>query len=358
MTRTERTESRPGGIARTRTDTELVSGGGILCAGVVIVAVTAVVDVASSVAGVPIPGSHHPEVVLSVVGVVAAGAGASAVAEAGRHHDRDRRRHDGAATALGGDAERAVLSLVEEPYETVEGTHRRLRALERLLRERGDRRAVFLTVYARVTGEVADAIESGAFENPDWVADYLVTFANFYRRAMYDFETGRADALPTAWRLAFRAAERERTLVLQHAVLGVNAHVTFDLAFALLAVGVGGDRRAKYRDHRRINRVLRRLVDVTLDRLAERYAPGIGTLAERASLVELGWFGALLVGREAAWWAALVLAESGGRPVRAVERLVGVASSLVARAVVGPTAHPLAARAVRSVVGRLGLRGL
>lgn len=271
---------------------------------------------------------------------------------------RVRRRSVEGCLDAGGDADPAVLSLVAEPYETVEGTHRRLRALERLLREREDRRAVFLTVYARVTGEVAAAIERGAFEDPAWVADYLVRFADRYRQAAYDFETGRVTGLPTAWRLAFRAAQREDVHVLQHAVLGINAHVTFDLAFALLAAGVDADRPAKYRDHQRINLVLWRLVDVTLDRLAERYAPGTGGfVGTTGPFLEVFWFGGLVLGRECAWWVALVLAEFGrGYPARLARWLVATASATVARAVLGPTGPPAASRLLRPTARRVGVR--
>jgi hypothetical protein len=173
----------------------------------------------------------------------------------------------------GGDE--AVLSLVAEPFTSVEETYRTLHDLERLFRERGDRRAVFLTVYARVTREVALGIDRGEFENPTWVAEYLVTFANFYRRALLDYESGTVESLPRAWRLFFRATGTDESLVIQCAALGINAHVNYDLALALHAVGIERDRRSKYRDHRQINAILWRLVDETLDRLAERYAPGL-----------------------------------------------------------------------------------
>jgi hypothetical protein len=300
-----------------------------------------------------------------VAATVATGAGGAAIArglggDVDHHRADHRRRSVETPTTLDDDVDPAVLSLVVGPYATVEGTHRRLRSLERLFRERGDSRAVFLTVYARVTGAVGEAIDRGAFDDPDWVADYLVTFANVYRRALLDFETGRTGALPTAWRLAFRAAERDRTLVVQHAALGINAHVAFDLAFALFAVGLDGDRRAKYRDHWRINLVLWRLVEESVDRLAERYAPGLATLADAVGpLVEWCWFGALLAGREVAWWVAVVLTDAqGGDTARAARWLVAAASTAVARLALLPTAHPVAARATRAVTRLLGIRRL
>ena len=235
-----------------------------------------------------------------------------------------------------------VLSLVEAPFSSVDETYRTLRALEALFRERGDRRAVFLTVYARVTREVAAGIERDTFENPVWVADYLVTFANFYRRALRDFEAGDVASLPGAWRLFFRATAAEDALVLQCALLGINAHVNYDLALALRAVGIRHNRAAKYADHRRINGILWRLVDETLNGLAETYAPGLAVVADAAGLLgERLWFLALVVGREGAWWIAVTLVELRGDRLRGVvRRVMGWFSTAVAYAMLGPNGYP------------------
>lgn len=245
--------------------------------------------------------------------------------------------------------DQAVLALVAEPFTSVEETYRSLHELERLFRARGDRRAVFLTVYARVTREVAAGVERGEFENPAWVADYLVTFANFYRRALHDFETGNVDSLPDAWRLFFRAASADDALVIQCAVLGINAHVNYDLALALRAVGIRRDRATKYEDHRRINEILWRLVDETLVRLAETYAPGLATFVDVAGpLGERVWFLALAVGREGAWWIAVTLTESRWGLLQGLVRwTTGRFSTVVAYVVLGPNGHPLFLNSLR-----------
>lgn len=235
----------------------------------------------------------------------------------------------------------AVLSLVAEPFASVEGTYRKLRELERLFRQRGDRRAVFLTVYARVTREVAAGIERDEFEDPAWVADYLVTFADFYRRALLDFETGDAESVPDAWRLFFRTTAATDALVIQCAVLGINAHVNYDLALALRSVGIDRDRATKYEDHRRINEILWRLVDETLDRLAETYAPGLATVADAADpFGEWVWFLMLAFGREGAWWIAVALTESRlGILQGATQWVMDRFSTAVAYVVLGPNGH-------------------
>lgn len=249
------------------------------------------------------------------------------------------------ATAINADRQkdRAVLSLVAEPFTSVEETYRTLHELEQLFRDQNDRRAVFLTVYARVTREVAAEIEREEFDDPDWVADYLVTFADFYRQALLNFETGSVKSLPGAWRLFFRATGSDDALIAQSAILGINAHVNYDLALALQTVGIDRNQATKYRDHRRINKILWQLVDETLDQLAERYAPGLAAIADVAGPVgKVSWFLALAIGREGAWWIAMALTKSRRGILRGCTRwIMRRFSTAVAILVLGPNGHSL-----------------
>ena len=109
-----------------------------------------------------------------------------------------------------GRADPELLALVADPFESVADARERLTALERTLGERGDGRAPFLTVYARVTDAVERGVAEAAFEDPDWVARYLVAFAEHYRAA---FERGHLGRVPDPWQLAFDRACSPDTLV-------------------------------------------------------------------------------------------------------------------------------------------------
>ncbi len=208
-----------------------------------------------------------------------------------------------------------VLELVEEPFETVEGTERRLADLLETFDARDDPRGPFLTVYSAVTGAVGERIDRGEFEDPDWVADYLVTFADLYREAVRDFEAGELESLADPWQVAFEAAERDDCHVLQHVALGINAHINYDLALALDRVGIDPDRAAKRADHVAVTEVLRQLVDPNQEALSEKYDPGIADLDESLGrLDEL--FSILTIDecRDSAWRTAVALESS--LPVR------------------------------------------
>jgi hypothetical protein len=219
---------------------------------------------------------------------------------------------DAVAASLGdGEPDPALLGIVSAPFASVADVDERLARTESHLRERGDRRSVFLTVYSRMTATVREAIDDGAFVDPEWAAAYLVAFAERYRGALVAFERRAFAALPRPWLIAFAAAARGETLVAQDALLGINAHITYDLTYTLGDVGIDPDRDAKREDHDRINAVLARLVQTVQDALVETYAAteidGIDRLLDPFDdrLALLGMKGS----REFAWRNAVLRAD-------------------------------------------------
>ncbi|MFC6613730.1 DUF5995 family protein [Halopenitus salinus] len=221
------------------------------------------------------------------------------------------------------DPDPALVDVVDRPFESVEDAADRLSRLESRLRERGDRRAVFLTIYARMTREVHDGIEGGIFRDPTWMRRYVIAFANHYRRAFLAFERGELERVPDPWRIAFATAVRGDALVVQDAVLGVNAHINYDLALAIDEIGMDPNRADKHADHRAINGILARLVDVQQDALAEIYAAGIDDVdAAFGRLDEAFTLLSMTEGREQAWRIATVLTDVHVPPIASYARWV------------------------------------
>lgn len=276
--------------------------------------------------------------------------------------DRDRARavllqvrRDVGPTVVPEDPDPASLELVEPAYESVTDAFRRLRALEEHLRTAGDRRAVFLTVYSRMTEAILEAIEAGAFEDSDWMREYTVQFADHYRRAFLAFEQGRLGDVPNPWQVAFGTAMEESALVVQDAFLGINAHINFDLALTLREVGIDPRRGQKHADHRRVDDVLSDLIDAQQTALAELYAPGLagidrvfGRFDEQLSLLSMGQ------GRAHAWRTAVVLTDLPWSPITGACRwLLRTTSTgaafFILEPPVDPTLHEALSAAERAV---------
>jgi hypothetical protein len=201
-----------------------------------------------------------------------------------------------------------LIALVEEPYSGVEETHRRLEALHSAFETRDDRRAVFLSIYARMTGTVATRVRQEEFEDPEWVGEYLVAFANLYREAVHDYETGSLDSLADPWQLAFEAAERGDSLVLQDALLGVNAHINYDLSLAVNDAGVRPDPGTKYADHSQVTDVIADIVDDAQEDLYGQGADRLETVDESLGRLD-EWLSVLTIDecRDSAWRTAIAL---------------------------------------------------
>lgn len=263
-------------------------------------------------------------------------------------------RHDERTAGTAREADPALVELLEEPYASPSDAHDRLVRLEAALRDRDDRRAVFLTIYSRMTRDVRGHVERGTFENPEWMGEYLVTFANYYRRAFLAFERGRLDAVPAPWRIAFETAVAGDALVAQDAFLGINAHINYDLAMAVRDVGIASDRSSKYADHRAINDLLSQLVDEQQRALAGLYAPGVGDVDAIFGPIDesLSLF-TMAEAREQAWRVAVVLTDVDRGIVRsyarAVLRLTAVGGAAF---VLSPSVDPDAMAALRKVEQR------
>ncbi|NYG05771.1 hypothetical protein BJ986_000258 [Phycicoccus badiiscoriae] len=130
--------------------------------------------------------------------------------------------------------------------------------LVRMPPERSAQR-LFLETYRRTTLAVGAAIADAQFEDPEWVERWDVVFADLYLDAL-DLDLAGSPDVPRPWRLAFDAPESLPAL--RHVLLGINAHINYDLPQALLAVISDAEfadpvvvaRRA--RDHERIDGVL------------------------------------------------------------------------------------------------------
>ncbi len=137
----------------------------------------------------------------------------------------------------------------------------RMTALAEELRRDGDGRLAFHATYLRTTRAVAEALRDGAFADPEWVDRWDVAFARLYLDAL---DSGRrGDPVPEPWAVAFGAAAAQPDLpAVRHVLLGMNAHINYDLPQALLAVISDAEfadpqvRARREADHRTIDEVL------------------------------------------------------------------------------------------------------
>jgi hypothetical protein len=210
----------------------------------------------------------------------------------------------------------------------------------------GDRNGLFAAVYRQVTAAVAQQLADGLFDDADRLNRFDALFAGRYLTALQTWRDGNDPG--RSWRLAFRAAEDGDAVLVQHVVLGINAHINLDLAVAAAQTSPGEGIGSLEDDFERINDVL---VDVLcrLQGAVNELSPLFGGLD-----AVLGRIDEEVVGfkvqraRAEAWEAAVLLAgQTGDARERAMRMLDRYAYGLGRIVLAPPFPIPAALQVVR-----------
>ena len=116
----------------------------------------------------------------------------------------------------------------------------------------------FAFVYRNTTQKVKDGIESGRFEDNKRMETMDVIFANLFIQAYYNYLSSRS--ISNAWRIVFESKKIKLALV-QHILLGMNAHINLDLSIAAAAVAKGSSILNIKNDFMIINDILKELTN-------------------------------------------------------------------------------------------------
>ena len=137
--------------------------------------------------------------------------------------------------------------------------------------------APFALIYLQVTRGVGIQ-GTQRFQSLVYLNHLDAVFANLYFAAYDNWQSGRTARVPEAWRIAFDAADHGTVSVLGDILLGMNAHISRDLPFALASTGLrepGG--ASGEADFNRVNGLLGNVTPATLADEAERYDPTLTT---------------------------------------------------------------------------------
>ncbi len=162
-----------------------------------------------------------------------------------------------------------------------------LEKMQRRIVEWGDQsddRALFLSCYQMMSANMLAAIERGEFDDPPWVDNLLHRFAEYYFDALDAYERAPESA-PRVWRFAHDVSADPSVSALQKMLLGVSAHINYDLVLALVDVlepewpDLTESRRGcRYSDHCRVNSVIGATVDVVQNELLSPAMPAMGII--------------------------------------------------------------------------------
>lgn len=192
------------------------------------------------------------------------------------------------------------------PAQTIDDVIARLESIIEEAEARGDRIGYFAALYNRVTLAVRDGVAAGVFDDGPRMERLDVAFANRFLDAYDAWRTGQ---LPSrSWLKAFEVASSSRPVVLQHLMVGMNAHIALDLGIAAAQTCPGAALPALKADFARINDVLASLTPLIESEIGED-SPEFALLTHILPAQEQKLFGfAMDRAREMAWHFACNLA--------------------------------------------------
>ena len=191
-----------------------------------------------------------------------------------------------------------------------------------------DASGYFVAMYARVTDRVQSGITAGRFGDGEQMARFARTFVDWYlgpRRG--------TRPLPSCWVAADDVARDRRLVIVQHLLLGINAHVNHDLPQVVVELADTGLTLDE----------LRPGFDAVNELLAEAQPDILRDLGRVAGWIQVAtsigggrlFHFSLARARDQAWSAAVRLQpldpEARRRDVAELDRLVSVIAHLITR---------------------------
>lgn len=219
------------------------------------------------------------------------------------------------------------------PAATIDEVIRQLEVIVEEASAVGDPLGVFAVVYLGVTRDVKSGMEAGKFDDGARMERLDVIFANRYLDALAAYKN--SEPCTQSWKIAFEAAQNQDFLILQHLLLGMNAHINLDLGIAASESVPAGEIERLERDFMSINAVLSAKIDAVQDRLS----------AVSPLLFLLDWAGqrkderfaefSLQQARNQAWQSALRLSKLKGEEktlaIEALDVAVAALGALISR---------------------------
>lgn len=143
----------------------------------------------------------------------------------------------------------------------------------------GDQRYIFQRCYGLMSRNMIKAIADRRFADGPWVERLMQDFASYYFEALELYEN-HDPRTPAVWRQVHIAAQEKSLHVVQHLLLGVNAHINYDLPLALYdglqrewASMTETDRQIRKADHETVNQIIGETIDSVQDIVIEPRSP-------------------------------------------------------------------------------------
>ncbi len=176
----------------------------------------------------------------------------------------------------------------------------------------------FAALYQKVTITIKNKLGTNYFDDDERMEKLDVVFANRYIDAYNAYQN---NLKPTqSWIKAFQESKNKKLIVLQHLMLGMNAHINLDLGIAAAAITTQDTIGALEDDFNKINEVLGGLVDNVQNDLIEINPILFWILKSFKKVDDLLIDFSMNIARDGAWKFANELSNSNSKENLILER--------------------------------------
>lgn len=141
----------------------------------------------------------------------------------------------------------------------------------------------FAALYKKVTLKVKEGIDSNYFDDGPKMEQLDIVFAKRYIDAYNSWQSNHR--ITRSWEQAFSASKANNHIVLQHLLLGMNAHINLDLGIAAASVSTNSTLDDLNDDFMKINEILSSMVNEIQDDLANIW-PFLKKILRKTSKVD------------------------------------------------------------------------
>ncbi len=184
----------------------------------------------------------------------------------------------------------------------------------------------FAALYKKVTIKVKEGIADNTFKNGARMEKLDIIFASRYLDAYAAYQKNKP--VTESWEKAFKMSKKYWPIVLQHLLIGMNAHINLDLGIAAAEVMKGKDINDLKGDFDKINGILSSLVQDVEKDLSEIW-PRLKTILKWTGSIDNFLINfSMGLARDGAWDFAVELA---GTPSHNVAALIKTRDQSVAK---------------------------
>ena len=125
---------------------------------------------------------------------------------------------------------------------------------------------IFAYVYRRTTAKIQGSILEKRFEDNERMEKFDVVFANHYIEAYENYKLNQP--ISKSWMSAFEVKDQSFTII-QHIMMGMNAHISFDLGVTAGEFSTEGNIDSLKNDFMLVNQILEEITNEMQARLSK-----------------------------------------------------------------------------------------